>query len=580
MAEAGPGAAGGYVAFISYSHKDAAIGRWLHGRLEGYRLPRRLAGTQGEDGEVPARLIPIFRDRDELPAAGDLSGKVRSALAVSRNLIVICSPHSAASPWVAKEIATFRELHPDRPIFTAIVEGEPEHCFSPALLADGAEPLAADLRKEGDGRRLGLLKLIAGLAGVGLDSLVQRDAARRVRRVTYVTAAAVAGMLVMALLTAFALNARAEAQNQRAKAEGLVEFMLTDLRDRLEGASSLKVLTAVNERALAYYQGQELEGLPADSLERRARILQVMGEDDAKRGDLDRALAQYREAGRTTAALVAADPDNPERIFVHEQSEYGVANVAEQRGDFPTAMAAYQRYLAAAEKMYRLAPTNPKYVGELAYANSNIGIALLKGVKQPVAARAAFERSLHGFRAVAALQPANPEWRVEVADAHAWIADCYLDDGKLAEARAMRLREAALKEEILRSDIDNLAYKYALVITARSLAHIDIKLHEYQRAERSLESARASLAFLLERDPQNSVWRDQAVRVEADWADLYLVTGRRAQAEATLDRARSILRAAEYGSLTAPQKKILSRINNLQLRLKSSARERGHGIHR
>ena len=87
MAEAGPGAAGGYVAFISYSHKDAAVGRWLHRKLEGYRLPKRLAGTQGEDGEVPARLTPIFRDRDELPAAGDLSERVRAALAVSRNLI-------------------------------------------------------------------------------------------------------------------------------------------------------------------------------------------------------------------------------------------------------------------------------------------------------------------------------------------------------------------------------------------------------------------------------------------------------------------------------------------------------------
>jgi hypothetical protein len=58
MAEAGPGAAGGYVAFISYSHKDAVIGRWLHRKLEGYRLPKRLAGTQGEDGEVPGAADP------------------------------------------------------------------------------------------------------------------------------------------------------------------------------------------------------------------------------------------------------------------------------------------------------------------------------------------------------------------------------------------------------------------------------------------------------------------------------------------------------------------------------------------
>ena len=175
-----PATPAGYVAFISYSHRDAAIGRWLHRRLETYRMPKRLVGAAGEHGQVPARLTPIFRDRDELPAAGDLSEKVRAALAVSDNLIVVCSPDAAASPWVAKEIETFRELHPDRPIFAAIVEGEPDQCFPPALRDGGIEPLAADLRKEGDGRRLGVLKLVAGLAGVGLDALVQRDAARRI----------------------------------------------------------------------------------------------------------------------------------------------------------------------------------------------------------------------------------------------------------------------------------------------------------------------------------------------------------------------------------------------------------------
>src|SRR4051812_49565957 len=123
-----------YRAFISYSHKDAAIGRWLHRRLEGYRLPRRLVGSEGERGPVPSRLTPIFRDREELPAAGDLSERVRAALADSDHLVIVCSPNSAASPWVAKEIEAFRELHPGRPVYAAIVEGDPAQCF-PANLA-------------------------------------------------------------------------------------------------------------------------------------------------------------------------------------------------------------------------------------------------------------------------------------------------------------------------------------------------------------------------------------------------------------------------------------------------------------
>ena len=88
----------GYRAFLSYSHRDAAQARALHRRLETYRIPRRLVGRDGDRGPVPARLAPIFRDREELPAAGDLSETVRAALARSGALIVICSPHSAASP--------------------------------------------------------------------------------------------------------------------------------------------------------------------------------------------------------------------------------------------------------------------------------------------------------------------------------------------------------------------------------------------------------------------------------------------------------------------------------------------------
>ena len=258
-----------YWAFISYSHKDADFGRRLHRRLETYSLPRRMVARAIGRGVVPRRLAPIFRDREEFSAANDLSTEVRAALQISRSLIVVCSPAAAASPWVAREVETFRALHPDRPVLAAIREGEPPACFPDALRRHDAtglaiEPLAADFRKGRDGAELGLLKLIAGILGIGLDELVQRDAQRRTQRVTAVTAAALVGMLAMGVLTIFALNARAEADRQRNEAEGLVEFMLTDLRDRLKGVGRLDIMAAVNERTLHYYADQDISSLPPE----------------------------------------------------------------------------------------------------------------------------------------------------------------------------------------------------------------------------------------------------------------------------------------------------------------------------
>jgi tetratricopeptide (TPR) repeat protein len=533
MAEAGPGTAGGYVAFISYSHKDAAMGRWLHRRLEGYRLPKRLAGTQGEDGEVPERLTPIFRDRDELPAAGDLSERVRAALAVSRNLIVLCSPNSAASPWVAKEIATFRELHPDRRIFTAIVEGEPDQCFSPALIEGGAEPLAADLRKEGDGRRLGLLKLVAGLAGVGLDALVQRDASRRVRRVTYVTAAAMTAMLMMALLTAFALNARAEAERQRAEAEGLVDFMRTDLREILRSVGRLDVLTAVNERALRRYRTQDIADLPDDALERRARILHVMGEDDIARGKFPVALAAFREAHRTTATLLSKAPNDPARIFSHGQSEYWIGHVHERRDEWGEAARRYNLYAEAARRLIRIEPDNPDYMLEMAWGASNRGVVQRDGSGNPAAAQRSFEEAINWFEKAIAKR-ARPGDLRDLANSYGDLADTFHQRELWPQALRIRMKMHEIVRSLHRHDPNNLELAYRLAIAERAVAHEAARTGAATLAKPYLLNAYARSQHLVRHDSRNTEWLLLQAKIECDMLNRTLGLGLEPRAKQSL----------------------------------------------
>lgn len=193
-----------YRAFISYSHADEAWAQWLHRALESYRVPSRLRSAGGADqSQLPRRLLPVFRDRDELPSATQLGPAIEAALQQSEALIVICSPRAVASGWVNTEIRTFRAFGEGRKVLALIVDGEPnatdpeQQCF-PAALLQAVEPIAADARPQGDGRHGALLKLIAGLLGVGLDALKQREARRqRWRRIgTAAMAAAVLASLL------------------------------------------------------------------------------------------------------------------------------------------------------------------------------------------------------------------------------------------------------------------------------------------------------------------------------------------------------------------------------------------------
>jgi tetratricopeptide (TPR) repeat protein len=232
-----------YRAFISYSHRDAYWGAWLHRSLESYRLPKPLIGTVTARGAVPKRLAPVFRDRDELASATDLSAVINEALQQSACQIVICSPDAAKSRWVNAEILAFKRLGREDRIFCVIVGGEPnatdtpghadQECFPPALrfklgadreLSDvRTEPVAADARSGKDGKTRAKLKLIAGILGLGYDALAQREHQRRNRRLVVIAAAAMAGFVITSGLAAYALIERAAAQRQTARAEAEAE---------------------------------------------------------------------------------------------------------------------------------------------------------------------------------------------------------------------------------------------------------------------------------------------------------------------------------------------------------------------
>ncbi len=285
-----------YKAFISYSHSDESWARWLHRSLEWYRVPKHIVGRDTARGPIPKRLAPIFRDREELASASDLGSVLENALASSQALIVICSPASARSRWVNEEIRFFKNLGRADEVYCLIVDGEPNadagkgvECFPPALLevseSDGAsatvEPIAADVRPGGDGKQAAKLKLIAGLLGVGLDEIRQRENQRRQRRLIQIASGAVVGMLIATALATAAFMARAEAERQRVRAEQEAEtasqtseflVSLFNVVDPSEARGNTVTAREILDRG-AERIDRELVGQPAV----RSNLLRTMG---------------------------------------------------------------------------------------------------------------------------------------------------------------------------------------------------------------------------------------------------------------------------------------------------------------
>ncbi|MES2146826.1 MAG: TIR domain-containing protein, partial [Pseudomonadota bacterium] len=538
-----------YYAFHSYSHSDEALANWIFRQLEQFRVPASLAGTITDNGVVPKRLTPIFRDQQELAAANDLGAEIRAALASSQFLIVLCTPAAAKSHWVNAEIDAFKRSRPDGCVLAVIGAGEPfasevdgrsdEECFPAALrlkydkqgrpTARKAEPLAADMRDDPEKRRTGFLKLVAGMLGVGLDDLVQRDTIRRQKRLAWVAAASLAGMAMTSLLAVTAIQARDSARDQRREAEGLVAFMLGDLKDKLEPIGKLDALDGVGTKVLDYYSKQGTSDLSEAGLLQRSRALSLSAQVAFLRGNLDAAQKFYREAFDGTAEALARAPDDPQRLFDHAQNVFWIGELERRLGRIGEAEKSFREYRSLADRMVGIEPDNLKWRMEVQYARENLGIVLM-AQRRFAEAGQEFSNIIGPMQSLATIDPKNREYQRELTNALAWLADARWAEGRLDDAISIRQRQLSVLERIIGQGSADVGLRSQVTPARQALGLLLASRGRKDEAIAEYRSGLAKAGELVALEPENSQWAAQAAGIRLELAKALLGAGERQEA--------------------------------------------------
>ena len=327
-----------------------------------------------------------------------------------------------------------------------------------------------------------------------------------------------------------------EARAQRVQAEGLVEYMIGDLRKKLQPVGRLDVLDGVGAKALAYYAAQDLSTLDADSLGRRARALHLIGDLAAQQGKLEEAQKDFAQAAAATSELLARHPDDGQRIFDQSQSEFWVGYAAWQAGRLRDAKASFRQYADLADRMVQVQPNNHDWLLERVFAGQNVAIVLIDlGQGQDALAMSNAAR-----RQIAELVRTHPEDSVSFGNTIGWSARAEELLGHYDEAIA---DENAKIETAQRApDADkNQDVQY---LVGNGHVEISYDLQRLGRTAESLQLARqgiAELTRLMERDPRNTDTRGELVGAHQAVAATLADTADRAGARAELATASGLL---------------------------------------
>jgi tetratricopeptide (TPR) repeat protein len=504
-----------FKAYISYSHRDERWAKWLHRALESYRVPRKLLGTKTAVGKVPSRIRPVFRDRDDLSSASDLGGTVKQALADSENMIVICSLDAAASFWVNEEIRQFASLGRQKQIFCVIVDGDPvtpeaeSTCFPAALAEIGlTEPLAADIRKWADGKRLSKLKLVSGMLGLPLDQLRRRDLQKRQKVWTLTTVASIA--LAAVLVTA--VTARIAAQQRRDSGESLVTYKLKELRTMLNVADDPENLARLedwNKQDLARLLGDA--GVDESARSETALALREEGIEFWQNGNMTPALEKFQQSWALLAAGYHDDRSNHLLFFELGQAEYWIGQTYLDQGNLDFAEKAFMSYAEITRRLILLQPENAEWVLEMAYALTGLGILQKsRDVDNPDRTLQFMQSSLEYNQIALVLDPANEYYQSELGQSHANLADAQLAVCDLEGALRSRQEQVALDSALLGAEPENIDRMQRMVFALTGFASVKDLHGEIDDVMASLENSLELLGDILH---QNVDDRDTVIDI-------------------------------------------------------------------
>jgi tetratricopeptide (TPR) repeat protein len=465
---------------------------------------------------------------------------IEKALRDSRYFILMADPQSAESEWVQKEVACWLGMGRAENMLIVWTGGElvwdrvkkdfdwdRTNSLLPILAGvfKGNEPLYEDLRWARTASDLSrkhlkftraVARLSAAIRGRTLDDIFGEDIElqRRSQRFLWggitILSVLLLTSVVLGIVASNVANqeriARGEAEKQtkaanqaRDRGDGLINFMLIDLRDKLQPIGRLNVLDDVAKKAKEYLDTLPKELVTSPRLRQQGLMLDNLGDVLVAQGKLPEALEAYQQTLAISKRLADQDKSNADGqrdlSFGYER----VGGVLAAQGKLPEALEAYQQSLTIRRTLADQDKSNAGGQRDLAVSYEKVGGVLALQGKLPEALEV-FQQCLTIAKRLADQDKSNAVGQRDLAVSYEKVGDVLALQGKLPEALELYQQSLTIIKRLADQDKSNAGWQRDLIVSLCRVAIVRTEIGGNDNVAQAQEFLRTAMT-LTERYP-------------------------------------------------------------------------------
>jgi tetratricopeptide (TPR) repeat protein len=338
-------------------------------------------------------------------------------------------------------------------------------------------------------------------------SIVMWRAARRQARIAIAQRTAAEEQARIANTQRLAAQSSEKSANDaREQADGLINFMLSDLSNKLRPIGRLDLLYDVALSAKKYLDGLPKELVTVVRLRQESATLNELGDVLSAQGKLQEALEVYKQGLAIKKSLTDQDKSDQGRLRDFAQSFEKVGDVLVAQGKLQEALETYEQQLTIAQQLSEQSQSNNGLKANLSESYINVGDVLRKQGKLQDA-MGAYQQSLAIAKSLTERDKSNPVWQRAFGVSNQRVGEVLVRQGKLQEALDAYQQNLDIQQRLIDRDKTNASWKRDLALSYENVGDV---LSAQGKLQEALDAYRQGLAIaqrLTVRDESNSLWQ-------------------------------------------------------------------------